>query len=88
MKEIETIITGDEESYFSNPVNKIIIRMEDPDGNLIKKLVFTDDEGIVQKGEVQVCKHGAGRADECNDCIAEEKYVDRRNGDRRNNYNG
>ena len=53
MKEIETIITGDEESYFSNPVNKIIIRMEDSDGNLIKKLVFTDDEGIVQKGEIQ-----------------------------------
>ena len=23
-----------------------------------------------------------------NDCIAEGKYVDRRNGDRRNNYNG
>lgn len=60
MKEIETIITGDGKSYlipvklltslqsvlthFSNPVNTIIVRMEDSDGNLIKKLVFTDKE--------------------------------------------
>ena len=55
-----------------------IIRIEDPDGNLIKALIFTDDEDTMQEDEMleyeneHVCSHGVSRAEECTDCNEKE----------------
>ena len=58
------------------------------DGNISWNNNMMQEDEILEYENEHVCKHGAGREYECNDCIAEGKYVDRRNGDRRNNYNG
>ena len=76
MLEIERIVTSpdpDDDCYISQPINTIIIRMEGPDGNLIKEQIFTNDKGLVQEDELQVCKHGINI---CSDCNVEEKHID------------